>query len=98
MAEEAVRLVGVAESLWNVCAEAVRTQVSDAIWRTTFERARPVDLEGGRLVLAVPNSLVKERLEGRYLALVRDTLAVVTGREYEVVLEIVPVDGDEGQD
>src|SRR5437763_11052723 len=35
-AEEAVSLVGVAESLWNVCAEAVRAQVSDATWRTTF--------------------------------------------------------------
>src|SRR5438552_19142308 len=86
----AAQVVGVAESLWNVCAEAVRAQVSDATWRTTFEPAKAVSLEGNQLVLAVPSSLVRERFEGRYLALVRDTLADVTGQDYATTLAVVP--------
>src|SRR3954451_15812375 len=34
---EAVRLVAGAEGLWKACAEAVRAQVSDATWQSTFE-------------------------------------------------------------
>ena len=74
---EAAGLVGVAEGLWNVCAEAVRAQVSEATWRTTFAALRPIDLRGDELVLAVPNPLLKERIEGRYLPLVHTTMAEI---------------------
>ena len=83
-------VVAVADGLWNVCAEAVRAQVSEATWRTTFEGTRAVDLRGEELVLGVPNHLVKERIEGRYLGLVHTTLADVTGREYSISLEVHP--------
>ena len=52
-------------------------QVSEPVWLTTFEAARPVRLEGGVLTLAVPSFLAKERIEGRYLSLVRDALTEI---------------------
>ncbi len=64
-----------AERLWTTGAAALRTQISDATWKAWFEGITPVDSADGRLVLAVPNALVKERIEGRYLGLVRDVVA-----------------------
>ena len=54
------------ERLWTECAEALRLQVSDATWRTWFASLSAVSLDSRRLVLAVPNSIVRERLESRY--------------------------------
>jgi chromosomal replication initiator protein len=87
---EATGLVAGAEGLWNVCAEAVRAQVSEATWRTTFAALRAVDLSGDELLLAVPNPLIKERIEGRYHELVHTTIADVTGHPYTIALQVAP--------
>jgi chromosomal replication initiator protein len=87
---EATGLVAGAEGLWNVCAEAVRAQVSEATWRTTFAALRAVDLTGDELLLAVPNPLIKERIEGRYHELVHTTIADVTGHPYTIALQVAP--------
>lgn len=62
------------DDLWTHCAANIRAQVSDAVWRTTFSGARAIALEDGELVLEVPNSLQKSRIEGRYLSLVQDAI------------------------
>jgi chromosomal replication initiator protein len=63
-----------AVELWSACAANIRAQVSDAVWQTTFASARPLFVESGTLVVTVPSRVVKERIEGRYLSLVRDAL------------------------
>jgi chromosomal replication initiator protein len=73
-----------ADQLWNRCAASVREQVSDAVWHAAFEGIRPVALDGTTLVLAVPNPLMKERIEGRFGALVRDALTDVTGSTHDI--------------
>ena len=66
--------LGDADGLWTTCAENIRAQVSDAVWRTTFSGAKAVAFDEGELVLVVPNGLQKDRIEGRYLGLVQDAL------------------------
>ena len=66
--------LGDADGLWTTCAESIRAQVSDAVWRTTFSGAKAVAFDEGELVLVVPNGLQKDRIEGRYLGLVQDAL------------------------
>src|SRR5450755_2908369 len=66
------RQVSELERLWTECAEALRLQVSDATWRTWFANLSPVSLDSKRLVLAVPNSIVRDRLESRYRELVTE--------------------------
>jgi chromosomal replication initiator protein len=85
---EAEALVTNAEQLWIPCAEALRSQVSEATWKTWFEGIRPLAAEDGTLLLSVPSSLVKERLEQRYLPMVRDALLDVAGREVDVRLDV----------
>ncbi|HEX4979846.1 MAG TPA: chromosomal replication initiator protein DnaA [Acidimicrobiales bacterium] len=77
-----------AERLWKTCSDALCEQVSESTWKTFFSGVRPLAFTGDRLVLAVPNLLVKERLEGRYLSLVEDTLAGVAGGGVSVELEV----------
>ena len=60
--------------LWDICAGLLREQVSDPVWHTAFEGIRAVDYDGQTLTLGVPSPLAKERIEGRYLGLVRDAL------------------------
>ena len=60
---------------WDRCAEMLRPQVSGAVWAMAFQDARQLDLTDECLVLAVPSTVAKERIEARYLSLVHDALA-----------------------
>ncbi len=77
-----------AAPLWNTCADALRVQVSDATWRTWFDGIQPISADNERLVLAVPSSLVKERLEDRYLGLVEQTVAAAVGNPVQIHIDV----------
>ena len=77
-----------AQRLWDECAGILRAQVSEPVWLTSFEAARGTSLEGNVLTVAVPSFLAKERIEGRYLALVRDALAEIGAPQVELALEV----------
>jgi chromosomal replication initiator protein len=86
--------VNEAQRLWDECAGILRVQVSEPVWLTSFEAARPVAFDGQRLTLAVPSFLAKERIEGRYLSLVLGALAEIGAAGVELALEIQPVEPD----
>ena len=69
-----------AQRLWDECAGILQAQVSEPVWLMNFEAVRPTRLEGNVLTLAVPSYLAKERIEGRYLSLVRGALTEVGRR------------------
>jgi chromosomal replication initiator protein len=77
-----------AGQLWKVCAETLHDQVTDATWKTWFEAVTPVDLHDDCFVLAVPSSLMKERLEGRYLGLIEHAVAGARGGPAEIRIEV----------
>ena len=64
------------QQVWTAGAAALREQVTDATWKAWFEgvTAAP-EPQDGHLVLSVPSTLVKERIEDRYLDLVREALS-----------------------
>lgn len=79
-----------AHRLWNMCAGLLRAQVSDPVWHTAFEGVRAVGYDGRTLTLGVPSPLAKERIEGRYLGLVRDALTEAGVPDIELMLRIEP--------
>ncbi len=82
--------VNEAQRLWDECSEILRAQVSEPVWLTTFQETQATSLQGGELILEVPSFLAKERIEGRYLSMVRDALADVGSSDLVLTLQIAP--------
>ncbi len=81
-----------ANHLWSTCAGLLRAQVSDPVWHTAFEGVRAVDYDGQLLTLGVASPLAKERIEGRYLGLVRDALVEAGAAHADVRVRIEPAE------
>jgi chromosomal replication initiator protein len=80
--------VGEAERLWSACTDALRTRVPESVWKSCFAAATPLVLTHDRIVLAVPSTVVKERIESRWLHAVHHTLADVGAPDLELALEV----------
>ena len=78
-----------AERIWTSCAQSIRSQVSDAVWRTTFSGARAIAFDQRSLTLLVPTSLQKARIERRYFDLLTDAIDE-TEPDVTVRIEIDP--------
>jgi chromosomal replication initiator protein len=65
--------------LWTKCAESLREQVSETTWQLWLSAIEPVSFSDGVFVLSVPNGLIRERVETRYLPMIEDTLANEVG-------------------
>jgi chromosomal replication initiator protein len=77
------------ESMWILCSEALREQVSDAIWQAYLSGITPLSIEESEIVLGVPNTLIRDRVESRFLGLIQDTVTGTVGRDLAVQLEVV---------
>ena len=85
-----------AERIWTNCAQSIRSQVSDAVWRTTFSGARATAFDQRSLTLVVPTSLQKARIERRYFDLLTDAIDE-TEPDVTVRIEIDPDWTDTGE-
>jgi chromosomal replication initiator protein len=77
-----------AEHLWTAAAQLLKAQVSEAVWLSTFQDARALSTDSAPLLLTVPSSHVRERIEGRYLPLVRDALVEIGHADLDLVLDV----------
>jgi chromosomal replication initiator protein len=79
-----------AGELWTTSSDLLRAEVSEAIWRTWLDAVEPVETDDRSLVLSAPSSLVRDRLEERYLPLLEKVVAQVAGRELRVRILVRP--------
>jgi len=79
-----------AQRVWQACTGTIREQLTEAAWQTTFEEVAVIDGSSGELVLRVPNLLIRDRIENRFLSLVRDALNGVGAAAYQLRLEVAP--------
>jgi len=63
-----------AGQLWETCQDLIRAQVSDVVWNTTFRHLEAIDLTDNAITVAVPSQVMKDRIEARYLGIVRDAI------------------------
>ena len=64
-----------AQTLWDSCSDAIRSQVSDIVWQMNFHSAQPFELLENELTIIVPSETIKERIEGRYREIVQDAIS-----------------------
>ncbi len=79
-----------AQRLWQACTGTIREQLTEAAWQTTFDEVAIIEGGPNELVLRVPNLLVRDRIENRFLSLVRDALNGAGADDYELRLEVAP--------
>ncbi len=77
--------------LWTRCAAPLRDQVSDTTWQMWFSAIQPMSYDGRTMVLGVPNTVVRERVEGRFLPLIAEAISSAAGHEVDVRLQVADV-------
>ena len=84
-------LVNDMTDLWNRCGDTLREQVSDATWRTWLQALTPEGFDSDLLVLCAPSSLVRDRVENRFLGLITAVASDVASRPVKVRLDVGPM-------
>jgi chromosomal replication initiator protein len=82
--------VSKAAELWTTCREVLREDVREAVWKTWFEGLEPAELTHHSLTLTAPSTLVRDRLEDRYLSLIEQTASKVAEHDLEVRIAVRP--------
>ena len=85
------RAVNQAGDLWTRCTGSLRDQVSESTWQLWLSGIEPVAFADGVFILSVPNGLIRERVESRYLPMIEDTLANEVGAPVRGRLEVQEV-------
>jgi chromosomal replication initiator protein len=76
--------------LWTTCSRLLKQEVSDAVWRTWFDGLEPLTVDEQSLVLTAPSSLVRDRLEDRYVSLIEKAASAAAGTDLKVRLAVRP--------
>lgn len=84
--------------LWTLCTASLRDQVSDTTWQMWLSGIKPESFREGVMVLGMPNVVVRDRVESRFLPLIRDTLEGVAGIPVQVRLEVTDRAVPDGND
>ena len=77
-----------AGQLWMTCSDLIRHQVSDVVWNTTFRGVEAINLTTDEITILVPSRVVKDRIEARYLGIVRDALSEANERPLEMRMNV----------
>jgi len=80
--------VNEANDLWTRSAAALRDQVSDATWRTWLAALAPRSFDGQLLVVDAPSSLVRDRVETRFLPLLAAVASDAVGHQVTIKMEV----------
>ena len=81
--------------LWMRSAEVLRDQVTDATWRTWLAGLSPRSFDGSLLVLDAPSTLVRDRVETRFLSLLTAGASVASGHVVLIRFVVTPFVGHE---
>jgi chromosomal replication initiator protein len=86
------------DSVWDEVRQRLRNTVNPATYEFAFDRARPLDLNKGRLTLAVETEFARGWVHARYLPLLRDALFEVLGTDVDVDITVAPKADGSGDD
>ena len=75
--------------LWDSCATAIKSQVSEVVWQVTFSSVIPIEIKNDHLIVQVPSTVVRDRIEGRYKKLVSETLSEISDDQFKIAINVV---------
>ena len=79
------------QSIWATCRGLLRSQVSEAVWLTSFRDLLVSEITSEKTVLTAPSAVIRDRVMNRYLPMVQAALyeagAQNTNIQIDVTLE-----------
>jgi len=76
--------------VWIRVADDLRTQVTEAVWMSTFSDVRPIKVDDRQLTVSVPSNQARERIMNRWLLIVNEALADAAGNGCQLVVLVDP--------
>ena len=76
--------------MWSLCTESLRSSVPEGTWLTTFRDIRPIRIDDDQLVVAVANTIIRDRLLTRHHDELRSAMVDHGLGDLELVVEIHP--------
>ena len=76
--------------VWIRVADHLRTQVTEAVWMSTFSDVRPIKVDDRQLTVSVPSNQARERIMNRWLLIVNEALAEAAGNGCQLVVLVDP--------
>ena len=86
------------QSIWATCRGLLRSQVSEAVWLTSFRDLLASEISSEKTVLIAPSAVIRDRVMNRYLPMVQAALyeagAQSTNIQIDVTTEITVTSDD----
>jgi len=76
-------------TIWAACSEAIQLQVSDVVWQMNFKSATALNVTNEELVVSVPSTVVRDRIDGRYREIVQAALTELSDGKLKLRFEVV---------
>ena len=78
------------DAIWTTCRGLLRSQVSEAVWLTSFRDLHMVAMSSERVVLVAPSNVIRDRVLNRYLPMVEAALADAGCETSAIEIEVQP--------
>jgi chromosomal replication initiator protein len=85
------------KELWDAALEIIRGELNTPTFKTWFEHAEPLGMDGADLIVGASNSWGRDWLESRYSGLLSASLTQVAGRPVSVRFVVRGDEGSVGQ-
>ncbi len=97
MSEFAIKLESPSDfkEVWKECLKIIKSNVPNLTYNTWFLPIKPLELEGSKLKIQVPNSFFIEWIDERYNTLINNMVKTVLGDKGELVYVIMEEDDSE---
>jgi chromosomal replication initiator protein len=77
-----------ADDMWTQVTLALRSQLAESVWFSTFQEVVPVDVDDHIFRLMAPSAYVRDRITTRYLPLIVDALDESGLGHREIVIDV----------
>jgi len=78
------------QAVWSTCRSLLRSQVSEAVWLTSFRDLHAIDIADDMAILVAPSAVIRDRVLSRYLPMVHAALEEVGIASTEIQIEVRP--------
>ena len=75
--------------LWDKALEIIKSEVTEVGYNTWIKTITPIAITDYNITLGVPNDFNKGIITGRYLPLIKNSLSLISSKDYDIVVTIM---------